>query len=340
MINVVKQLIKFLVTIFGKHRWPCNGSALIILAYHRVLPKSDPRYDFEQPMMVVTPETLDTNLHWVAEHFNFISLNQWLTLCNRGRAPKGKYCAITFDDGWIDNIEYALPILKKHDAPATIFCVASMINNKPNYWPGRVTALLNKVLSMPHAESIFENSAFVWLKKSCINSPNINWLKLSTQDHSNIIENLKIYKDMEINSFIDNTKSELGLGYEDERQVLSKDELKSMLATGMIEIGSHTVNHIRFDAETDATILNYEIIESKKQLAQILDVEVNTFCYPNGYHSDRSANIAKQNYTGACTLERGWNRPSTDFSKLRRISFHEQVANNYNHFKSRLSGWI
>lgn len=335
-----KNLVKRFIAVFGRHRWPGNSSCLVILAYHRIIPKDDPRYSFEQPMMVVTPETLDKNLSWVAKDFNFISLNEWLTLCNKGTPPAGKHCAVTFDDGWIDNMEYALPVLQKHNVPATIYGVASMLDNKANYWPGRVTTLIFHASQNGTDIPLINLPEFHWLKHASKSTDRIDWHNLSTQDYSNLIESLKIYKDMEINDYVDSTRRALNLNYTDDRQVLSTDEIKSMLATGLIEIGSHTINHIRFDTDTDESILNDEIINSRRLLSGTLHTDIDTFCYPNGYHPENSVAIARKSYQGACTLEKGWNYPDSDFAKLKRISLHEHVANNYHHFNSRLSGWV
>lgn len=335
----LKKLIKILIGISGKHRWPFRSSQLLILAYHRVLPKSDSRFYFEQPMMVVTPETFDNNIKWASEHFKFIKLDDWLNACENNTPPKGKYCAITFDDGWIDNMEYALPILKKHNAPATIFCVSDMLNNKINYWPGRVTKLIYEVSKNSDIQNYINHPFFEWLKKATANT-NINWTQPTTGDFSNIVESLKTYKDLEIISLVDNTKKQLSLDYSEQRQVLNIDELKSMYATNLISYGSHTINHIRMTQETPEDVLIKEIKNSKDELKEKLNSDINTFCYPNGYHPPNSVKLAKQHYLGACTLAKGWNNPTTDFSTLRRISFHEAVAKDKFQFKALLSGWL
>lgn len=336
MLSYFKNKIKFIISLIGRHRWPSNKSHLLILAYHRVLPKNDPRYYFEQPAMVVTPETFEKNLTWAAQHFKLINLNSWLELCKNNNAPKGKYCAITFDDGWIDNLEYALPILKKHNAPATIYCVANMLNNNIDYWPGRVTKLINELSKQP---SYINNPCFNWLNNAC-KQADINWDKPKTEDFSNIIESLKIYKDLEIHNYINTTKQQLNLNYTEERQVLNKDELLSMASTNLIDFGSHTSHHIRFKTDTPSSVLLEEIRDSKERLRLQLNTDIPTFCYPNGYHPQNSVELAKKHYIGACTISSGWNNPNSNFSKLKRIGMHEGVAGDKYSFKALLSGWF
>jgi len=340
MKQLIKSNIKSLASIIGRHKWKPRQPNLLILAYHRILPKSDPRYLYEQPTMVVTPETFDQNLAWTAKYFEFISLSQWLKGFASNTLEAKNYCAITFDDGWIDNLYYALPVLEKYRAPATIYCVANMLEGKQNYWPGLLTTLIRECARRFPTGSYLDKSAFDWLKHACQNRSDINWTAPLTRDIDIIVELVKIYRDLEIFQHIEETRSALNLDYCDERQLLNVTELKAMIATGLIEIGSHTSHHIRLTSETQNDVLHREIVDSKKILAQLLDVDIETFCYPNGYHPENAANMVGQHYLGACTLEKGWNSCHSNTAKLRRVSLHETTARNKNHFHARLSGWI
>lgn len=334
----LKNFIKFFIASFGKHRWPTRKPSLTILAYHRILPKSDARYSLEQPTMVVTPETFKKNIAWASRYFKFIKLGEWLKMCKHHSAPPGKYCAITFDDGWVDNLEYALPILEKYSVPATIFCVSKMISGRVNYWPGLVSRLIIE-LSKSSYNNYIKMPECAWLANACAKF-SINWEKPNTNDLDKIVESLKIYKDLEILNFIDETKAKVNLRYTENRQVLNVEEIKLMTRTGLIDIGSHTINHIRFTDSTPSEILQHEIIKSKEIITSLIGENVDVFCYPNGYHPKNAVAISSKYYCGACTLEKGWNYCDTDFSTLRRIGFHEEVAANKAHFIARLSGWI
>ena len=69
----------------------------------------------------------------------------------RGRAsflPK-LACAVTFDDGWHDNYEFALPVLVQHNAPATIFLVSSYAGTAQRSRPNRLMGLLSAKFAEP-----------------------------------------------------------------------------------------------------------------------------------------------------------------------------------------------
>lgn len=71
--------------------------------------------------MRVPPEVFESQLNWLRDHgWHFLTVSELVE--NWGNVPE-KSVAITFDDGYRDNLEYALPILKKCDARATLYLV-------------------------------------------------------------------------------------------------------------------------------------------------------------------------------------------------------------------------
>ncbi|MEX1034286.1 MAG: polysaccharide deacetylase family protein, partial [Cellvibrionaceae bacterium] len=130
--------------LFGTHKRTPKQPALWILMYHRILPKTDPRYAAEEPGMVVEPHTFEMHLEVLQRHFTLIPLGEWLSRRRNGQSLPPKSCALTFDDGWTDNYEYAFPILKRYKAPATLFAVSHMIGTNEMFWPNRLALLLRQ----------------------------------------------------------------------------------------------------------------------------------------------------------------------------------------------------
>lgn len=101
----------------------------VILIYHRVeSAKNDPH------QLCVSPENFYGQIRFLKENFRVVPLVQ-LAREVRSKKLKNKTVAITFDDGYADNLHNALPILQEHNIPATIFITAGHIgSNKPFYW--------------------------------------------------------------------------------------------------------------------------------------------------------------------------------------------------------------
>lgn len=85
-----------------------------IIYYHRVAPGADPDTG-------VTPQVFDLQMSFLKRiGFHGVSLRTILD----GNSSSESNIAITFDDGYEDNLEWAAPILEKHGFRATIFCIS------------------------------------------------------------------------------------------------------------------------------------------------------------------------------------------------------------------------
>lgn len=97
----------------------------LILTYHRVIADDDVAMEVP-PGMYVRASTFDRHLRWLETHFEVRDLD---VVVNQSRAQPGRHlAAITFDDGWRDNLSVAWPILKRYDMPATVFLVSSWVD--------------------------------------------------------------------------------------------------------------------------------------------------------------------------------------------------------------------
>jgi hypothetical protein len=101
--------------------------------------------------------------------------------------------------------------------------------------------------------------------------------------------------------------------------LLNATELREMHSAGM-EIGSHSVNHVRLGA-VDDTRLMQELVDSKATLEDILGNAVTSFAFPYGAWDERCADAVKlAGYAAACTTQTGWALRDNDPYRLRRLT--------------------
>jgi peptidoglycan/xylan/chitin deacetylase (PgdA/CDA1 family) len=101
----------------------------LILNYHRV--RDTPGRD----VCSVSPSRLHEHLQVVARHFCVLGLSQALAQAEEPTEPGNRpWVALTFDDGYADNLEAALPILEAHAAPATFFISSGAVLNQEEFW--------------------------------------------------------------------------------------------------------------------------------------------------------------------------------------------------------------
>jgi len=100
-----------------------------VLIYHRVANVTD-----DPHLLSVSVKKFEAQIKYLSQNFHLVNLAEISNKHNLLSKDK-ENIAITFDDGYQDNYYNALPILKKYNAPATIFVATNMINsNKPYYW--------------------------------------------------------------------------------------------------------------------------------------------------------------------------------------------------------------
>ena len=119
----------------------------VVLMYHRVLPSEERRQSGSHPAIMVDPQTFDRQMGVLKRRFNVLSLEEFADRIERKVAFESSSCLITFDDGWKDNVIYALPILEKHELSALVFLPVNYIGQKRLFWQEALVHLLCSAVS-------------------------------------------------------------------------------------------------------------------------------------------------------------------------------------------------
>ncbi len=335
--TIIKRGMQHIAATFGPHTRLSKEPQLVILMYHRILPQQDSRAQREEPGMIVTPETFKMHMSLVKQHFEVLPLSQWVRRKQNGEKLPTRCCAITFDDGWADNYEFAFPVLQELKLPATIFLVSDMIGSNQLFWPEKLANLLTVVaLTCPEQ---WNHPSLGWIKNNTLNYE-FTTIPPDQEQLSEIINQVKELQDDEIHERLNIIKAELKLDNKSQPSLLSWQQMAEMCASGLIEAGSHTCHHTRLNTNQSDDILMREIVQSKTQIEKQLGQSVETFCYPNGDYSPAAVELVKQNYQCAVTTSRGWNTINNDEHLLHRIGVHEDISADKTAFLARLSGWM
>lgn len=121
--SFLKNSIKNTMTRIGSCRQWSPENRAVILCYHSIHPTRSFRS--------ATPEVFESHIQWLKEHCDIVPLKKLLRFipCN---TPQSRVkVAITFDDGYLDNYEYAFPLLMKHDVSATFFLTVGLLERDP-----------------------------------------------------------------------------------------------------------------------------------------------------------------------------------------------------------------
>lgn len=278
-----------------------------ILNYHRVLPSN--KIDNSLVNISVSTDNFIHQLNYLKNNFNIISLDN-LLLHLKSKSNEFKI-AITFDDGYRDNLDYAYPILEKLKAPATIYIITKFINNKVIPWWVKLDHFIRN------------NPKIVGDKK-----------KIFKFYKNDILLRDQLTIDKKVLSIIGkNNKTEYNkiFLYQKEIQYLSKQQF--------ITIGSHSHSHYNFSKLTQEQAFS-EFKTSKSILEKIIKKRILHFSYPYGGHQNVNLKfnnfLKKLGYLSAVTTIRKKLNQQDPF-QLPRV-----FVNNDNHlfrFKLKLIGF-
>jgi len=95
---------------------------VVVLCYHSIHP--------QKAFSSATPELLAQHLVWLKTHCRLIPFSQALQAAQKERGDR-PFVAVTFDDGYADNYEYAFPLLRQYGVPATFFVTVGMVERDP-----------------------------------------------------------------------------------------------------------------------------------------------------------------------------------------------------------------
>jgi peptidoglycan/xylan/chitin deacetylase (PgdA/CDA1 family) len=286
--------------------------------------------------MYVSPETLDLHLRELKQHFELVHLDEWLQRAQQGGTLPRLACAITFDDGWRDNYEFALPVLAQHGAPATIFLVSGYIGTSYSFWPNRLMGLLQRSFTQPGSVAYPEPLSRI-VKPALAEAARRG--ELRAEDADAVVQGAKQWDEEEIRGLVEAAAKSCD-DSSDTAEILDREQVVKMSASGLVRFGSHTATHFRLGGRVPVQELEREIVGSRKALQDLAGQAINLFCYPNGETSAAAIALVRRHYLGAVTTRKGWNDASGDPYLMRRIGVHDVVSSARAPFLERLSGWL
>ena len=253
-INLIKKLIEL------------KRPNFIILYYHRVIEDKDFETDMGPNIhLCVKKSEFETQMAYIAQNYYLITLDD---LYKNNFKCERFSVAVTFDDGYKDNLEVAFPILKKYNIPATIYVVSRNIISKPWAWWIELWNFLSK-------NKFFKNEG------KLIDIENTSDKNQNFFDLKNKIKKLN-YAD-QIFFFNKLTSSTTRENHDD--IYLNLDDLKKIKKEKLITLGCHTHEHLCF-SHFEEDIIKEQIDICKAILEQKINTPIEHFAYPYGSKED------------------------------------------------------
>ncbi|HXY05927.1 MAG TPA: polysaccharide deacetylase family protein [Burkholderiaceae bacterium] len=287
-----------------------RGQTWTIVMYHRVI--DDAQQDPFGLGMCVQRDRFRRQLLYLKQAFTIIPIGEALARTQRGDPLPPRALSVSFDDGYLDNLEVAMPVLEEFGVAATLFVATGAIETGVPFWWDRVIA----AVCNSDAEAI--DPVSVGLTGS---GP----LALSRGVRARTVERLlamlwrfPVDEILHKVARIEHALQGSGPNRMAPAPVLRPQQLQELHRRGM-SIGAHSVRH------PDLTLcspgaLSEEVQASRRYLEALCQAQVEGFAYPGGHVSPevRQA-VADAGYRFALATTTGINRAPFEPLMLRRV---------------------
>ncbi|MCM1038078.1 MAG: polysaccharide deacetylase family protein [Ruminococcus sp.] len=257
------------------------NSQINVLYYHRVYAMED-----DINLLCVTPARFEQQIRYLKRNYNILRFEEDWNNCD------GKGVVITFDDGYLDNYQYALPILEKLQVPATVFVSTGVIENNRGFWWDELDRLIlhgSNALGIVNISD--EKFGCCWdistydLRLNCYYAIHYlmkNFIDVETREQW--FRQLRKQQKLDCQTW-------------DVFKTLDKHSCMELAGSQYITIGAHATSHMPL-AKMSEKEQRDEIVNSKDYLETLLGRKVDIFSYPfggrGGDYSEKTVQICKQ----------------------------------------------
>lgn len=271
-----------------------NGRPVLVLMYHRISDVADEK----TAHLTVNTAIFEKQLIYFKEKYQILRLtDDWSDLKETG-------LVLTFDDGYADNYKNALPLLEKHNIPATIFVTTIHTDTQNEFWWDQLVVDYGKIGQQFHLPGIEE--------------------KVSKQEFT-------YHHCVDLVSRLDNDqKKEWFLNFEKANQIVYKNreeyrsltlaELQKLDAHHLIDIGLHCHNHYSLGNLTEEEQMR-ELALSIKKLHELKAPPIKYLALPHGSYNTATSKVIKENGVLGMLLANNYysNRKNKASGKINRI---------------------
>jgi len=274
---------------------------VLILGYHRVAETAVDPYD-----LCVRPDHFTEQIDILRRQATVIDIHTITAGLKSGRLPR-RAVVITFDDGYLDNLQIAKPLLATNGLPATVFAVSGSLGQE--FWWDRLARILFGPAILPDSLTLpICGQTFTW---SVLDNGQAMTTKESPSPRHRLLDQLypRLAALPEERPFLLTQLQQWAETAESFSPATSRAmtavELRELTDDGLMTVGSHTVSHPALTSLPPAQ-RESELHDSRLTLTEILDQPVTTLSYPHGDNDAATRQMARRaGYQLACASQNG-----------------------------------
>jgi peptidoglycan/xylan/chitin deacetylase (PgdA/CDA1 family) len=313
------------------------GRSALILGYHRVAETAVDPFN-----IAIRPDHFAQQLDALRQMADVVDLETLRHGLQSGNLPR-RAVAITFDDGYQDNLTAALPLLEARQIPATLFAISGAPGQV--FWWEELGRLILETAVLPDSLSLqIGGQPFTWSvmdsRHAAARKPTISPRRHLFQQLYGLLGRWGEERPLLL-THLQTWATSAGSTPPAAARALTPDELKSLAAHPLITIGAHTVSHPQLSSLPPAA-QRQEIEGSKTSLEALLSQPVPFFSFPHGDCPPTARVLLREaGYTLACTSAPDVARPHSDLYSLPRFWPTDVDGDQFARWLRRwLDGWI
>lgn len=302
-----------------------------ILLYHRVINLPSDPY-----RLAVTPEHFAEHLEVLRRHYRPMRLDQLVEAWRVGKLPP-RAVAVTMDDGYFDNWQFAQPLLARYEVPMTVFVVLGNLLAQREFWWDELEQLFLQPGTLPPTLQLqLDGQQYQWELGTTAHYSEEEWQVRRDWHYgcptTPTPRQQVFYSVWQLLHTLSETKRDAvleqlflwankGRHTRATHRALTSAELLQLAEDELVELGAHTMTHpvlAKLSIETQ----QQQIKQSKTLLEELLGQPVNGFSYPHGlpgdYTSETVAITRAAGFSYACAAFGGIVDKNTDSFQLPR----------------------
>jgi peptidoglycan/xylan/chitin deacetylase (PgdA/CDA1 family) len=243
-------------------RWYAGRGAIFM--FHSVTPDRSAHLDLDLRTSTTFLDRLLSSLR--AADIDVLSIDEViprLTSTNRRR-----FVVFTFDDGYADNLNFALPIFEKHQAPFAVYVATGIVTRQLyGWWIGLERLLLdNDRIEISPLERRWTTSSRA--EKRLAYKEVCDWVSTDIEARAPLLQSTFVRYGVSIPALLEETG-------------LTAEQVRILGRHPLVTIGGHTKSHFEL-AKMPETDARDDIVANRRFLERILDGPVDHFAYPFG----------------------------------------------------------
>ena len=240
-----------------------------ILTFHRVRPAPDAAFT-PNGHLEITPEFLGELVDWARRRdIDLVTLDEALRRLDMG--AHRRFLVLTFDDGYRDNLEFALPVLSARNCPFTIYVATGFTERRVNPWWMTLEAVVATADRVEHTDgsgAVLPASSLA--DKRATYDILCDWLQAAPEgEQRSAIDALAKRHGFDVEALVDEA-------------FMNWSEVKQIAGESLVTIGAHTDGHFALAKLSEQEAIG-DVTKGAELLQQQLGERPVHFAYPYGF---------------------------------------------------------